>query len=286
MATSHSRPTPSPRVGAGRNPDFVIVGAMKAGTTSLFRWIGAHPGARLPVIKEPHFFSDPARWERGPAWYRSHFAGSDGFVTGEASASYTHPAHASLVAERLAAMVPGVRIVYVVRHPVARLVSHYRHEVLRGRERRSFAEAVASEPSYVGRSCYWSCIEPFVTAFEPDQVMVVDIEDLQAGSDEWAGLLGHLGLAIIDRPDEVHNQSTAKARYTGPMRWLWERGLTDRAGSLPPSVRRLGRRLLLRAAPADQPGPPDLDPALAGRMWADVLRLEEWRGRGFGWERT
>ena len=83
-----------------RLPDFVLIGAMKAGTTTLFRRLASVPGITLPDTKEPHFFSSEQTWSRGLDWYCSLFDGCDG-ITGEASASYSDAATSGLVSERI-----------------------------------------------------------------------------------------------------------------------------------------------------------------------------------------
>ena len=87
----------------GRLPDFIVIGAMKAGTTSLSVWLGAHPDVDLPGVKEPNFFSTPEKpGTKGIASYRALFAGTrPGFVTGEFSVAYSSPEKAGLAAERI-----------------------------------------------------------------------------------------------------------------------------------------------------------------------------------------
>ena len=84
-------------------------------------------------MKEPVFFSDETAWNRGTDWYRSLFAESaPGSLTGEASVEYTDPAVADTAAARIAATIPDARLVCLLRDPIDRLRSHYRHEVQRG----------------------------------------------------------------------------------------------------------------------------------------------------------
>ena len=71
------------RVPEGRFPDFIIVGAMKAGTTTLFRRLGSHPDTRLPAVKEPQFFTVDSHYRQGPASYAALFPSAG--MTGEAS---------------------------------------------------------------------------------------------------------------------------------------------------------------------------------------------------------
>lgn len=149
----------------GRKPDFVLIGAMKAGTTTLFRRLGEVAGIDLPQAKEPHFFSDEQKWARGPDAYFTIFSNCAG-ITGEASAGYSDPLVAEVVAERLSSLIPEVRLLYALRHPVERMRSHYRHQVLRARELRDFGAAVQDpESDYVRRSLYGRVLEIYLRHF-------------------------------------------------------------------------------------------------------------------------
>ncbi len=126
-------------------PDFLIIGAPKAGTTSLYAYLSDHPCIRPAITKEVLFFD--RRFGRGRNYYRSCFpirplsAGRQ-IMTGEASPYYfQHP----LVPERVAGMVPDVRCIVILRDPVERAWSHYRHNVRHGRETLSFREALERE---------------------------------------------------------------------------------------------------------------------------------------------
>jgi hypothetical protein len=133
MATSSQRPL----------PEFVVIGAQKSGTTSLYRYLVQHPQVRPPLTKEVHFFD--VNWQRGEGWYRSNFpqrSEGAGWVTGEATPAYLfHP----MAAERAAEVIPGSRFLVVLRNPIDRAYSHYHHERAKGRETLSFAEALANE---------------------------------------------------------------------------------------------------------------------------------------------
>src|SRR5215470_750369 len=120
-------------------PDFLIIGAQKAGTTSLYAYLTAHRDVRPAGRKEVHYFDlgFTAGAELGEGWYRSMFPlrarlALDGrrtgrpVRTGEASPYYLfHPA----APQRAAALVPEARLLVLVRDPVERAWSHYRHEV-------------------------------------------------------------------------------------------------------------------------------------------------------------
>lgn len=274
-------PTPAPRwrsTGGGRLPDFLIIGAMKAGTTTLFRWLASHPGCALPAVKEPHFFSRDDRYARGVDWYCSHFRDTGGRLTGEASASYTDPGVVETVAGRIAALVPDVRLVFVARQPEARLRSHYVHEVQRRRERRPFRLAVEQPDSpYVARSGYAQCLGPFLERFARDRLLVLTTELLDPVG--WQQVLAHLGLDAVPCPGENYNASATKPVFSAPVAALWERGYVRHVSRLPTPVRRLGKAVLLRGSPgADelirQAAQEPLPQRVREVLWADAARLQ------------
>src|SRR3954468_5620489 len=107
--------------GPGRLPDFVVAGAAKGGTTSLFYYLKPHPQVWMPEAKELHFFSN--HFDRGIDWLRAQFvgAGADD-VVGEMTPEYLEHPYA---AERMASVIPDAKIVAILRHPVERAYSHY-----------------------------------------------------------------------------------------------------------------------------------------------------------------
>src|SRR5436190_1843341 len=160
-------------------PNLVVIGAKKAGTTSLYHYLDSHPDISMSREKELDFFVAERNWPRGPGWYRRHF-NADVAVRGEASPYYTAlPTHRGVPA-RMANVVPEARLIYVVRDPIERLVSHYHMAIATGRERRPLRAAVAdfSESWYVAHGRYWMQLEPYLRRFAPEQVLVVDQDDL------------------------------------------------------------------------------------------------------------
>ncbi len=177
--------------------DFIIIGSMKAATTTLHKWLGAQPEIHMASVKEPSFFSYAQNWSQGYGWYEQMFAGAaPGQLLGEASTSYTFPDFGDLAATRIAENHPDVRLIFLVRHPLDRLRSHYRHEVQRGREKRPLSEAVSdSDNEYVRRSCYYSTLSPYISRFTEDQIKVVTTETLiDPDSTGWQSILSYLDL--------------------------------------------------------------------------------------------
>jgi hypothetical protein len=133
----------------GSLPDFVVLGAQKAGTTSLFGYLGQHPQVLRSRVKEVHFFDDGYR--RGEVWYRSHFPsagqGPPGAVVGEASPYYLCHPHAP---RRMRERLPRVKLVALLRNPSERAVSHYFHELRKQRETLPILEAMRAEEARIG----------------------------------------------------------------------------------------------------------------------------------------
>jgi Sulfotransferase domain len=181
-------------------PDFLILGAQKAGTTALYAYLRRHPGVGGPSWKEVSYFD--RHYARGADWYRGNFPNrlrTRGKLVGEASPSYLfHP----LAPERVRALVPEARLIALVRNPVDRALSHYNHERALGREPLPFEAALAAEeerlrgeeerllaePRYFSRA-WWSHtykargryaeqLERWLAVFPREQLLVVPSEEL------------------------------------------------------------------------------------------------------------
>jgi hypothetical protein len=123
-------------------PTFIIIGAQKSGTTSLFHYLTQHPDILKPIVRgELHYFD--LHFVRGPNWYKSHFPlERNGKISGEKSPYYIyHP----LTPQRCHAFNPNFKLIALLRDPVKRAYSHFHHEIENGRENRIFRQAVEQE---------------------------------------------------------------------------------------------------------------------------------------------
>jgi hypothetical protein len=189
-------------------PDFVILGAQKAGTTSLYSYLCRHPQVAPATRKEVHYFD--LNFSRGLDWYRGHFprrlpawidaaTGRRPIVTGEASPYYLFHPH---VPARMAELPASVKFIVLLRDPVQRTYSHYQFIVRLGAETLSFGEALAAEPdrlrdevprlladdrhfsfnhqyfSYVARSLYAEQIERWLNHIDRRRFLFLKSEDL------------------------------------------------------------------------------------------------------------
>jgi hypothetical protein len=179
-------------------PDFMIIGAMKSATSTLHEQLAANAGFFMSRPKEPNFFSDDDVWARGLDWYAGLFAAApSGALKGESSTHYTKlPTHPRTL-ERLGASVRTRKFVYVMRHPVDRLVSHYIHEWSQGVYRESIDEAVAARPELVAYGCYAMQLAPWIERFGEESILPVFFERLAAHPEaelaRVARFLGHPG---------------------------------------------------------------------------------------------
>ena len=167
-------------------PNFLVIGAMKAGTTSLHRYLQGHPQIYLPDrydeagTTEFDFFTVAHNWHRGLDWYASHFADADpAQAIGEVSPNYSkYPEHPG-VPGRIHSVMPSVKLIYLIRDPIERMRSHYLHQVSKGRERRDIDAALSEEPVYLDQSRYWMQIERYLEYFSPEQLLIFTTEDLR-----------------------------------------------------------------------------------------------------------
>jgi len=238
--------------GARLMPSFVIIGAQRCGTTSLFRVLSDHPDVVRPTMSKGIGYFD-VNYPRGERWYRAHFpvaavarARTGGRAqTFESSGYYAvHP----LSAGRIARDLPDAKVVLMVRNPVNRAYSAHRHESSRGFEDVGFEQALELEPTriagevermvadpgyesyehrhhaYLTRSRYADQVQRYVDALGPDRVRVVDADRFFADpQSELDPLFAWLGL----RPWRVGHVDAWNARPGSPLASKLEQRLLD-----------------------------------------------------------
>ncbi len=223
-------------VSEGRLPDFVIIGAMKCGTTSLYDYLNLHPEVSMSHPKELNFFTQHQRWRLGVDWYKDRFAPKDeacaARVRGEASPNYTrHPLFPG-VPERMCQVVPNAKLIYCVRDPVSRAMSHYVHDYSIGEQDRPFAEAVLDEKeAYLWCSRYFHQLEQYLKVYDASQIKVVVLEDMKEKPYETLGeVFAFLGVDPSYRDERFRSSSgtmpSAKARRRNFVKsWMRRNGV-------------------------------------------------------------
>ena len=269
-------------------PNLIVIGAKKAGTTSLYHYLASHPDIWMPQEKELDFFVAGRNWPRGAGWYRRQFDAAAP-VRGEASPNYTAlPQHPG-VPERMASVIPDARLVYLVRDPIERLVSHHHMAVATGRERRPLAAATAnlSESVYVAQGRYWMQLDPYLRHFAPEQVLVVDQDEL--GRNRAAALRRVFGFLGVDAEfvsqdfDEVHFPAMARRRRRPVAKAILALDQTVGNERSYQARRRVPARIrTMLTVPLERPA---LEPALRARLEQlyapDAARLREQTGLRF-----
>ena len=180
-----------------RLPDFLIIGAMKCGTTTLQAQLAVQDGVFMTTPKEPNFFSDDDVFARGMDWYRGLFdAARPGDLKGEASTHYTkRPTH-PLTIERMRPHLPAPRLVYMIRNPMQRAVSHYIHEWSEGRMGANPETEFARHPEMIDDGRYGWQIAPWIDAYGAEAVMLTSLEQLRAApQQELDRVAAHIGLS-------------------------------------------------------------------------------------------
>jgi hypothetical protein len=188
-------------------PDFIIIGTQRGGTTSLYYYLTAQPGIVRALMKEVHFFDD--HFEEGLNWYRAQFPSSlqkhyaewirkGHFLTGESSPYYLFYPPAP---KRIAEVVPNAKLIVLLRNPVDRAYSHHWLVTLEGKEKLTFADAIACEEerlagehekivanehyvsfnhrhySYLARGIYLDQLQHWMQHYPREQFLILRSED-------------------------------------------------------------------------------------------------------------
>ncbi|HKX76667.1 MAG TPA: sulfotransferase [Acidimicrobiia bacterium] len=188
-------------------PTFLIVGAMRSGTSSLVHYLRRHPDIFISQPKELHFFDH--HYERGVDWYEQQFSGAqDKVQVGEATPNYMYD---RIAVDRMVHLLPDVKLIAILRNPVARAYSHYWHNRSRGKESLDFVEALQAEParlalsaesattfSYADRGRYDRQLRYLLDRFPRQALKVLLFEDLESDPDDVVTeACGHLNLAPL-----------------------------------------------------------------------------------------
>jgi hypothetical protein len=275
-------------VSASRLPTFLIVGAMRSGTTSLARYLGAHPDVHVAPEKEIHYFD--RYYERGAGWYATRFRANGESVVGEATANYMYDPS---VPSRVAADLPGAKILAILRDPVDRAYSHYWMSRARAVETLGFDDALDAEAerirdggdgarrtfSYVDRGRYASQLERLCGPIPRDALCVLFFEELRDDAEaQYQALCAWLGIDDSFVPDDLGRPINPHTRYRSAT-------LRRRMRALP---RPLGR-IVARANgyPARyEPMDPMVRERLEDVFSPDDQALAEWLGRDLPWSRA
>lgn len=165
--------------------DFMIVGAQKCGTTTLFKLLDRHEALIGSSVKEPHFFSTEPDWGRALERYETLFPPGREGLRFEASTSYTFSPHRKpMIWKNLWDYNAELKLIYLVRRPLQRIISGYMHNVQRGYTDRPLEEEILRNPLYLDITRYASQIRPFIRTFGRERVLLIDFDDLISRREE------------------------------------------------------------------------------------------------------
>jgi sulfotransferase family protein len=263
-------------------PNLFVVGSMKSGTSYLWRLLDAHPLVFMSEPKEPCYFVDPEDLRRlFPLMWRQQYwkserayldlfnAAETAPIIGEASVFYAYLPLAPGVADRIRQFNPDARILYLMRDPVERALSHYWHNVRYFGEYRSLDQAIKNDIQYAAVGDYAVQLREYYRHFDPSNVLVLTYEELiEDPASVMETVFDWLGVGPAGRAPQVPPQNVTPEQFNGPI-WKWQRlrqrhPVVRRAiDRLPKPVRRFGASLVTR-----QVRPADADVAAV----ADYLR--------------
>lgn len=266
-----------------RLPHFLIIGAMKAGTTTLYHDLASQSAVRMSEVKEPSVLLRFPEPEQARSNYARQFAGHKaGQLLGEASTEYSKRPRHEGVADRARELCGAdLRLIYLVRNPVERAISHHHHAFSRGRQAGDIDQVVRADSSLVDFGRYAMQLEPWIERFGQDRILVLKFEDYvrdRAAALRKVGV--HLGIPVdpsLIPEDKAFNQSEGnrigtKARIG---RFLRTDAYQLGVRRLIPDRLRLKLRDLLvpEAPPRPAPPRPDTVDLLIERLAPDSEKL-------------
>ncbi|MCC7087153.1 MAG: sulfotransferase [Pirellulales bacterium] len=245
---------------ASRKPNLFIVGAMKSGTSSLHNYLGDHPEVFMCEPKEPCYFvaKEELNWPAIEAWgfwkgeqnYLKLFENAGhATIIGESSTLYTKAPHINGVPGRIAQFNPEARLIYVMRDPVERTISHYWHHVNHNDEWREPLAAIRDSSLYRDVSNYAMQLDPYVRLFGIDRIFVLTFEELTAAPARtlakvfhWLGVDDQFTPRNLNERANVTPEQIDQVRFRGWLKRLRFSPFWNRVGPWVPKQLRMAAR--------------------------------------------
>lgn len=158
-------------------PNFIIIGAMKSGTSTLHSNLQLHPEIGMSKLKEPHYFD---KYYNKPLSYYSDQFSHAKRLNGESTPAYSWNHIFPEIPERIYNTVPNVKLIYLLRDPVDRIISHLHHDLYRGRFKlKEVNKIVLENPNYVQISRYFTQLSSYLQYFEFENILIMETNSLQ-----------------------------------------------------------------------------------------------------------
>jgi len=242
-------------------PNFIIMGAMKSATSTLHEQLALQEGIFMTTPKEPNYFSDDEQYAKGSDWYDALFLDAkEGDLCGESSTHYTKLPDYPLAVERMAKRLQSPKLIYILRHPIDRLVSHYIHQWSQNIIRCDINEAIDQYGELIAYSCYIKQLAPYIKQFGCENILLVCNEAIrenpQAELQRVADFTGYKGVAVWKHDLVAQNVSGERVRIFKGYKWLVESAMmtTLRRFLVPQWIRnRIKRQLTMQKQPEIDP---------------------------------
>lgn len=170
-------------------PTFLVIGAMKAATSTVCAYLEDHPEVYCVPNCEPNYFSHDVKYQKGLEWYLRFFDEADGYKhRGEGSNFYSARALYPNAAKRIFALNPDIKIIYMVRDPIKRITSAWiQRRADGGDDVAPTVDAAVEElrDEFVGQSQYFYNIQPYIELFPRENIFIGFMEDLKAGEEAF-----------------------------------------------------------------------------------------------------
>ena len=205
-----------------RLPDFLIIGAMKSATSTLHEQLAKQSNIVMSNPKEPYFFSDDPVYAQGIAWYAQLFAHApEGALCGESTTHYAKLPTYPKTVTRIAQHLPKAKFIYILRHPIDRLISQYIHQWTEGEIEVPITQAIDRHPELISYSRYTYQMQPYFEKFGRDRLQILFFDRLKTHPQEElervCRFIGYKGEVKWHFEDDQRNVSADRMRVN-PLR--------------------------------------------------------------------
>lgn len=196
-------------------PDFLLIGAMKSATSTMHEQLALQPGIHMSTPKEPNYFSDDDVYQLGTDWYADLFSSAHpDDLCGESSTHYTKLPDYPDTVSRMKAVLDNPKLIYIMRNPIERLISHYMHQWSQNVMSCDINVAIEKYPELISYSCYGMQMKPYFDAYGSDAVLPVFTEVIktvpQSQLDRIASYIGYQDSMVWH--DDLKPQNLSKQR--------------------------------------------------------------------------
>jgi len=188
-------------------PDFLIIGAMKAGTSTLHYSLQSHPSVGMSKKKEVNFFN--ANFDKGTSWYKQQFLLGKQFY-GEASPNYARIHLYPDTPKYMYKVLPKLKLIFILRDPMERLLSHLHHDLYRDRiSYKEINNVVLENEDYIKTSSYGWQLENYLKYYDIEQFHFVTFEQLEVNFQKvMSDILNFIGVDNYNFEDQKQYNST------------------------------------------------------------------------------